>query len=133
MTLQERVRLVIREKMRERRLSQREVSDLLGGAANGWSQSRVAKLLAGTRELDVDAMESLCFAVGVSVTEAVRDRGLEFCAEMTPTELRVLERVRALPPAVLQALMTMLDIHPSSIEPRGATKRKEILGKPRLT
>jgi len=98
-------RLRLREEMERNKLTQREVADLLG-----WSQSRVAKLLTGRVGLDLDDLESLCFAIGLSVTEAVRDHGLEFCAEMTPTELRILDRIRQLPRPVLDAVMTLLDI-----------------------
>lgn len=98
-------RLRLREEMERQKLSQREVSDLLR-----WSQSRVAKLLTGRVELTVDDLDAMCFALGIQLTEAVRDHGLEFCAEMTPSELRVLERIRQLPQNVLDAVMTIIDV-----------------------
>lgn len=96
----------IREEMERQKLSQREVADLLQ-----WSQSRVGKILIGRVGLDVDDLEALCFAVGISLTEAVRDRGFEFCAEMTPTELRLLERIRQLPQEDVDALMRLLAVN----------------------
>ena len=101
----EQARLRIREEMARRDLSQREVAELLR-----WSQSRVAKLLTGRVELGVEDLDGLCFAVGISAVEALRDHGLEFCAEMTPTELRILERIRQLPRPVFEAVMTLLNV-----------------------
>lgn len=100
--------------MSRQKLSQRDLADLLG-----WkSQSRVAKLLTGRVEFNIDDLEAICFAIGLSVTEAVRDQGLEFCAELTPTELRLLERFRQLQPYQLDAVMTLLDI-------KGKTRQQE--------
>lgn len=124
----DRVRLRIKEEMQRQHLSQRDVAGILGG----WSQSRVAKILTGRVKMTVEDLGSLCFAVGISPAEAVRDRGLEFCAEMTPTELRILERLRELPTPVYEAVKTLIQITPQSIEKRGATKRKPLLGPPRM-
>ncbi len=98
-------RLRIREEMERQKLSQREVADLLK-----WSQSRVGKILTGRVGLDLDDLDALCFALGISLTEAVRDRGLEFCAEMTPTELRFLERIRQLDQTTREAVFQLLDV-----------------------
>jgi len=119
----EQARERIRDGMREKALSQRDVAELLK-----WSQSRVAKLLNARVEMGVDDLEALCFAVGITLTEAVRDRGLEFCAEMTPTELRVLERFRQLQPNVRDAVMTLLDVraHTPLSERRAMPARKKI-------
>lgn len=101
----ERARIRIREEMARKKMSQRDVAGILD-----WSQSRVSKNLNARIELGLDDLASLSFAVGLQLTEAVRDHGLEFCAEMTPTELRVLERIRQLRPDQLDALMTMLAV-----------------------
>lgn len=115
-------RLRVREEMERKKLSQREVADLLV-----WSQSRIAKILTGRVELTVDTLEALCFAVGLSLTEAVRDHGMEFCAEMTPTELRILERIRQLPKPVLDAVMTLLQVQANTrLEDRRAGPLKKI-------
>jgi len=50
--------------------------------------------------------------------ETVRDPGMEFCADMTPTELRMFERMRQLHPTVLDAIMTLLDV-------KGTTRAQE--------
>jgi transcriptional regulator with XRE-family HTH domain len=132
-TLSERVRELLRTEARSRGLSHRDIAGVLGGTAAGWSPSRVTKNLTGRVEMGVDELEALCFALSISITEVVRDRGLEFCAEMTPTELRVLERLRQVPKPVMEAILTILDVRASSsqIEPRGATPRRKILGKAR--
>jgi len=90
----------------KKKLSQREIADLLR-----WSQSRVAKLLTGRVEMGVDDLAGLCFALDLRLTEVVRDHGLEFLAEMTPTELRILERLRQIPQPVIDAVMTLLDVN----------------------
>jgi len=101
----EQVRLRLREEMTRKKLSQRDIAGL-----TGWSQSKVAHQLTAHTEIKLDDLAAFCFAVGLSVTEVVRDHGLEFCAEMTPTELRILERVRQLEPPVLDAILTLLDV-----------------------
>lgn len=104
-SLADRARLRLREEMSRKHLSQRELADLLK-----WSQSRVARAMTGRSGIALDDLDALCFGVGLSVVEAVRDHGLEFLAEMTPTELRVLERIRQLPRPTLDALMTLLNV-----------------------
>lgn len=117
--LAERARARIRDEMSRKKLSQRDVAGLLGG----WSQSRVAKLLTGRVEIGLTDLDSLCFAVGLSPVEAIRDHGLEFLAEMTPTELRILERLRQIPKPTVDALIQILDMHKTTrMEQRRATK-----------
>jgi transcriptional regulator with XRE-family HTH domain len=89
--LSEQVRLRLREEMARQELSQRDVAGILT-----WSQSRVAHLLTGHVEMSIDDLAEFAQAVGVPPTEIIRDRGMEFCAEMSPTELRFLERMRQL-------------------------------------
>lgn len=105
MTLAEQVRLRIREEMTHRKMSQRDVAGLLG-----WSQSRVAHLLTGRVEMSVEDVAGFGFALGLQPTEIVRDRGMEFVAEMTPTELRLFERIRQLTPEQRGALYQLLGI-----------------------
>lgn len=112
--------------MTRRTLSTRDVSDLLGGSARGWSQSRVTKTLGGRVELGLEETAALAFALDLSLVEVVRDPGLEFCAEMQPSELRLLEKIRQLPPATWEALMTLLQIPSRSASSRYAKKPKPI-------
>jgi transcriptional regulator with XRE-family HTH domain len=105
-------RLRVREEMERQRLSQRDVAGLLG-----WSQSRVAKILTGRVQLVLDDLEALCFAVSLPLTEAVRDHGLEFCAEMTPTELRALESLRRTSDEDRAAILTLLRVRTKPAQP----------------
>lgn len=109
-------------------VSQRDMAGWLG-----CSQSRVAKLLNGRVGLGVDDLEILCRAVGVSPTEAVRDRGLEFVADMKPTELRLLELFRRADKGTEDAIMFLLrrQVELVELEKRGATPKRQSVGKPR--
>jgi len=127
-TAADRARNRIREEMARKNLNQADIADLLK-----WTESRVSKILHGRTELGVNELEALCFATGLTLTEAVRDHGLEFCAEMTPTEMRMMELLRALPVALRDHFYGMLSFHaaPTTIERKGLTKTKSIYGKSR--
>lgn len=120
--LSEQVRLRIREEMARKDMSQRDLAGLLD-----WSQSRIAHLLTGRVEMSVDDLAGFGFALGLAATEIVRDRGMEFVAEMTPTELRLLERIRQLSAEQRSALLTMLGI--ASVEARRALPQKVVTKK----
>ncbi len=92
LTASERVRLRIREEMHHKKLTQ---MDLVGRTL--WTPSRMSKVLHGKIPMTIEDLESLASAVGLPLTELVRDHGVEFCAQMTPTEMRVLDAFRALP------------------------------------
>ncbi len=111
--LSEQVRLRLREEMARKEMSQRDVAGILD-----WSQSKIAHILNGRVELTVDDLAAFAFGLNLSVVETVRDPGMEFCADMTPTELRMFERMRQLHPTVLDAIMTLLDV-------KGTTKPQE--------
>lgn len=133
-TLADRARRRIRDEMMRKHLSQRDLSDLLGGAEAGWSQSRIAKFLSGRVELTVKAVEALAFAVGLAPTEVVRDHGLEFCAEMMPYELRLLEHFRQLVPDKRDAFLNLLDVAKVTHAPdRYAKAPKKSSKKPKQT
>lgn len=116
-TLSDRVRERIREEMTAKKLSQRDLAGILE-----WSQGRVAKLMTGRVKITVDDLAALCFAVSIQPSEAVRDRGLEFFAEMTPTELRILEKLRSADKGYYDAILTILHVRPSLTAERYATK-----------
>lgn len=125
-TMNERVRERIREEADKRGLTYRDIAGFLH-----WSVSKVGKKMTGENEISLDEFESLCFAVSLSPTEAVRDRGLEFCADMTPTELRFLEHLRKLPKPAHDGLLHFLQLSPkaeSEIEARGLTKKRSGYG-----
>lgn len=109
--LNSRVRQRLREEMNKNDLSQQSVADLLR-----WTQSRVAQKLTGRTPITVDELEALCFAIGISPTEMVRDRGVEFCAEMSPTELRCLENLRTIPADERDAIYVLLRAKTTEIQ-----------------
>lgn len=111
-TTSQRVRDRLREELKARDITQRELADALSKQTREfWTQSKVAKVLGGHVELKVDDADAIAKVAGIFLTEAVRDRGLEFYAEMTPTELRILERLRQRP-NVLHGIMAILDMVP---------------------
>lgn len=110
--LSEQVRLRLREEMTRRDMSQRDVAGLLG-----WTQSRVAHILTGRVEMSVDDLAEFAFGLGLVPTEVVRDRGMEFCAEMAPHELRVLEQLRQLPQADREAFIQVLGVRFKTLAP----------------
>lgn len=101
--LNERIRQRLNEEKAKRKLSTRDIAGLIG-----WSQARVAQKLTGRTPITMDELEGLCFALSLSPTEAIRDRGMEFSAEMTPTELRALEYLRSLPAPDRDAFFLLL-------------------------
>lgn len=113
-----------REEIAKRKLSYDDVAGFLQ-----WSHSKVAKKFTQRTMIDLDEFEALCFALGLAPTEAVRDRGLEFVAEMTPTELRLLELIRKLPKSAYDGLLHFLQVAP--VETRGVTPKRVAYGKPR--
>lgn len=112
MNVSERAMMRIREEMTERKLSQRDLAQLLR-----CSQGRVAKMLNGGVHLRLSDLAILAEAVGIPLVEAVRDRGLEFFAELTPTEVRILERLRRRP-EVIPALGVILGLKPDLERPK---------------
>lgn len=113
--LSKRVRVRLREEMARRNVSQPDVAAWLD-----WSQSRVAQKLTGRTPITLDELELLTRVIGLGLVEAVRDPGLEFCADMTPSEVRLLETLRRQPPAVRDAVLTLVNGH--TIEPERFAK-----------
>jgi len=118
-TLNDRVRERIRIEKDRLKLSERDIAGMLD-----WGQSKVSQKLNGRTDITLNELESLCFAVSISPTEAVRDPGLEFVADMTPTELRLFERVRKLSPEQRSAILTVLGVREA--EPRRALPKKPL-------
>lgn len=118
-TISDRAIARIQAEMMRQHLSQRDIGNLLK-----WPQSRVSKLLAGQIALGLDDLASFAFALSLSPVELIRDHGLEFCAEMTPTELRTLERLRALDELTLNAFLLLLDAKRHAMPDRYALKPK---------
>lgn len=115
--LNDRVRQRLKEEKTRRHLSERDLAGLLN-----WSQSRIAQKFGGRTPITLDELEALCFALSIQPTEAVRDRGVEFCAELAPTELRFLEVLRSLDATTRDGLYALLHIRSGSVEKRGITQ-----------
>lgn len=113
-SLNDRVRERIRIEKDRLKLSERDIADMLD-----WGQSKVSQKLNGRTDITLNELESLCFAVSIAPTEAVRDPGLEFVADMTPTELRLFERIRKLSAEQRAAILMVL--HIPEAPPRRAT------------
>lgn len=126
--LNDRVRQRIREEAAKRKLSHRTLAGFLG-----WGDPKVTQKLTGRTPMTLNELDALCFAVGIAPTEAVRDRGLEFVAEMTPTELRLLELIRKLPKPAYDGLLHFLQVdqRETQVEGRGLTPKRSLYGKPR--
>ncbi len=101
--LAERARRRVREELDRLGVTQRDICGQLK-----WSQAKVAQKLTGRTPWTLNELEALCFIAGISITEAVRDRGLEFCAEMTPSEMRLLELWRKMSQADRDAYFQLM-------------------------
>jgi transcriptional regulator with XRE-family HTH domain len=104
-SLNDRVRQRLKDEKIARKLSERDIAGLIQ-----WTQSKVAQKFSGRTPITLDELDALCFALSILPSEAVRDRGLEFSAEMTPTELRVLENFRHETDAMRDAVATILKV-----------------------
>jgi len=107
-TVADRVRARLREEMAARGVSYRKMADRLAKRQRlKWTQSKVAKILRGRVELKVDDVAAFSTEIGMGLVEIVRDRGVDYCAELTPSELRLLDIVRARGPEILQSLIVV--------------------------
>jgi AcrR family transcriptional regulator len=128
MTATERALLRIREAMAEGHLTTRDLAATLG-----CSQARIAKYFR-TRSLRLEDVAALCKAVNLSLIDAVRDRTLAHCTDLTPLEEKILEQVRRLPPESLWAHALLLGIeieHPKGLTfERKSRRRRRTIIKP---
>lgn len=120
-TVADRIRSRIRDEMDTLSITQRELTDVLSRQTREvWTQSRVGKILTGRVELCVADVAAMANALGITLVEAVRDRGLEFFAEMRPSEVRIIERLRRRPD-LHDAILTILDVSHAP-RPKGGKK-----------
>lgn len=95
MTVSDRIRARLRDALADRKLSQRAISDRLQKfTGETWSQPRVGKILNGRVELKIEDLALLAGLAGISLVELVREQGREFVADLTPTELRIVNALR---------------------------------------
>lgn len=134
--LAQRVRQRLIDERSAQRVSQRElVRRINAQRPEEWSQSKLAKVLTGAVELKMDDVECIGEALGLTMVEVVRDRGLEFVADLAPHELRILERLRNLRPEERAAIFTILGIPPEAAAPakRQTFEKHRPVGRPRNT
>jgi transcriptional regulator with XRE-family HTH domain len=101
----DRARVRIRLEMARKRLNQTQLAQLIG-----WTQSRMSKVLNGRTDLGVDDLADMCFGLSLSLVEVVRDHGMEWCAEMTPSEFRFLERLREIDMGTRDAFLRFIEV-----------------------
>lgn len=119
MNAAERVRRRVRELLEERGWTQKALADALGKTSPWMSQ-----FLAGALNLGLDDIDQLALALGTTAVELVRDpEGFQFCADLTPSEMALLRRVRKLSPSVRDAVGIMV----AAAEPAQHVSR---MGKP---
>lgn len=118
-TASDRVRALLKDELRARDISQRELAEKVERlTGEQWTQGRIGKVLNGDVELKVDDLDYISRAIGIFLSEAVRDRGLEFYAEMTPTELRLLSIYRRKPQPFKDAIQILHDMTPVAVTPK---------------
>ncbi len=119
--------LRIREEMTERKITQRDLAEVLR-----CSQGRIAKILNGGVNLRFNDLATLAAAVKISLVETVRDRGLEFYAELTPTEVRLFERIRQRP-EILEGVKHLLGLETAAPKAQPARSKRNKVGRPLST
>ena len=127
-TLAETIRRRIRDEMRRQKLSQRDLATRLT-----WTQSRVGKILTGNTALSVDDLGAMCSALQISLVEVVRDPRLEFVADISPYELRVLERFRDVELALQDAVAVILQVKKPTSDRLGKAPKLGRLPRPPIT
>lgn len=96
--LAQRIVARLKDEFSRRQLSQRAVAKRLGQITGvTWTQPGVQKVLAGQVRLTVNDFAALAEIAGLSLVELVREPGRELLADLTPSELRLLEAVRFRP------------------------------------
>jgi hypothetical protein len=128
MTLNERARERLGEEKDKKHVT---IADLAAWCR--WTGSKVHQKLLGRSAMTLDEFDTLCHALDIRPTEVLRDRGLEFCAEMTPTEMRELEQLRRLPRHAREMIQMYLRIEAREIEKRGLTDKSTKAKRNRIT
>ena len=94
----QRARAIVRDELAHRRISQRVAAERLSQMTGElWTQSKVHKILTGQVEFSLRDLFWFARLLDLSVPAITREPGREFVADMTPSELDLLERVRDSP------------------------------------
>lgn len=121
--LNKRVVARLRDELHRRGKTYPEIAEYLG-----WGVTKVAFKFTGRTPLTLNELEQLCFAIGLQPTEAVREQGLEYVANMSPTELYVHQQYQLAPKPIAEAIVQILKNSASGaseIERRGLTKKRQ--------
>jgi hypothetical protein len=120
MTVSQRVRARVRDELAHRRISQRLAAERLSqNTGELWSHSKVQKILTGEVELKVDDLAAFARVLNLSLADLMREPGREFVADLTPSELKVLEAIRDMSPRRLAAFLEII----GDPEPRKPSRR----------
>lgn len=107
-----RVRTRLRDELAQRKISQRALAERLERQTGDvWTQSRIGKVLTGSVELRVQDVADICAVSGISLVEMVREPGREYVADLTPSELRLVNAARRAPARIL-AMLQLLEPDP---------------------
>ena len=125
----QRVRARVRDELAHRRISQRIAAERLSQfTGETWTQSKVHKILTGQVQLLVDDLAAFARLLDLSLAEVMREPGREFVADLTPSELRLLEAVRDAPkmiPLILDLIGEAEKRKPGRRTIRERMRRKE--------
>ena len=114
----ERVRERIKRWMETAQLGQRELARDLGK-----SQVWLQKVLAGENAVRLRDIDLIADALRTTAAELLRDSDDErYTLELTPTEVRVIERLRRRP-EILEGITKVLQIYPP-VPPKGTSNPK---------
>lgn len=125
MTPADRAILRVKEEMTRLNLSQRDLAKRLK-----CSQGRIAKMITGRQKLQVNDLAMLAEAVGLTLSETIRDRDLEFFAEMSGIEVDILLTYRKKSMEMKRAFMTFLGMEAPAVLPEPKHILKSVRGKP---
>jgi len=116
----QRVRARVRDELLHRKISQRVAAERLEQyTSETWTQSKVQKILTGQVQLMVEELAAFARVLDLSLADLMREPGREFVADLTPSELKLIEAVRD-KPRILPALLEIVGGGP---EPRKPSRR----------
>lgn len=120
----------LRDEFAHKKISQRAIAErLTTRTGEVWSQPAVHKILTGQVRLTVNDLFLLAELAGLSPVELVRQPGLEFVADLAPTELTIIQAMRDRPELV--ALIAAVVGPPTPRAPSVKTRREQAAARPR--
>ncbi len=121
------VRLRLRQLLADKGISQPKLCTLLSTATGRpWLVQRMGKILNGHIELRVEDLVLICQVAGLSLVEVVRDPSREFVADLTPSEVRLINAMRDYP-SISQPLIDIVRrLTPETRRPSRAVLRERM-------